>query len=455
MIAHTRRTIGLPKLHPDQENVMRLVEDRRAGDWVKNRGGRFRAVRCGRRWGKTELGKAWAIAGVTKGEKVSWYAPQHKTMREVYRQIVEVLEPVIVSKSQTDGVIRTLNGGVLEFWPLDSELASRGRAYHRSVIDEAAYTKPNTLEIWDKAIKPTLFDYTGRALVISNTRGDDPENFMWQLCNEPKHGFIEYHAPSIANPCIPIRRLGETDAEHMIRRLAAIQDIKERTDPLVFLQEYEAEFVSWDGVAFFSSAKLLNDGLPVAIPASTGAVFAVVDTAVKGGSEHDGTGVTYFAYEPLPLGGAKLTILDWDIIQIDGDLLDVWLNGVFETTEAWAKRCGARNGSLGVFIEDKQTGSVLIMAAQRRGMNAHAIDGDLTAAGKDGRAIAVSGYHYQGLIKISDEAFHKVTSHKGVTRNHFLSQVTGYRVGQKNGQDDLLDTYCYGISIALGDQEGI
>jgi hypothetical protein len=55
-------------------------------------------------------------------------------------------------------------------------------------------------------------------------------------------------------------------------------------------------------------------------------VFAVIDTAVKTGTDNDGTAVTFFGYDehaPIPL-----VILDWDIDQIEGAVLESWLPSV-------------------------------------------------------------------------------------------------------------------------------
>jgi hypothetical protein len=35
-----------------------------------------------------------------------------------------------------------------------------------------------------------------------------------------------------------------------------------------------------------------------------------------------------------------------------------------------------------------------------------------------------------------------------------LTQVFGFKIGMDNINDDLLDTFCYGVSIGLGDSDG-
>ncbi len=211
----------------------------------------------------------------------------------------------------------------------------------------------------------------------------------------------------------------------------------------------------WDasaGESFFTEASLLVDGQPVDYPAKTDQVFAVIDTALKDGLEHDGTAVTYYARNKI--SGHPLIVLDWDVIQIEGALLEDWLPSVTAKLEHFALDLKAREGSAGGWIEDKASGIVLIQQAQRRGLPFYPIDSALTALGKEGRALSVSGYVYQDKVKLSRYAYDKVQTFRGQTRNHFLSQICGFRLGQKTPHGmDLLDTFTYGVAISLGDSD--
>ena len=401
---------------------------------------RFFALRCGRRFGKTAMMQTIAIPAAVNGEKIGWFAPDYKIQSEAYREIVDALAPVIKSSSKIDGIIETISGGRIDFWTLENERAGRSRKYHKAFIDEAAFTKPNMPKVWNTAIKPALLDFQGSCMVASTPNGVDSDNFFWQICNDPVHGFTEYHAPTHTNPFLP--------AEELLK-------LEKENHPMVFRQEYLAEFVDWSGEAFFSLDKLLVDNKPVVYPEKCDGVYAVIDTAVKGGKETDGTAVIYVALNKF--FGHPLVILDWDIVQIDGALLETWLPNVFTRLEELAVATKARHGVIGTWIEDAAAGAILLQQGRTRGWNTHAIDSKLLMAGKDERAISVSGHFYQEKIKISEYAYDKVVNFKNASRNHLITQVTSFRIGDKEAYkraDDLLDTFVYSLAIGVGDKYG-
>lgn len=440
-------TVKTPTLHRDQVKVFNMK-------------GRFKAVRCGRRWGKTEYGICDAESSATHGLSVGWFAPETKFLSEVYMQMLDALTPVKLAASQTKGVIRTTTNGRIDFWSLENDRAGRSRKYHKVIIDEGAFAKDNMMDIWEQSIKPTLLDYGGTCTVLSNTNGVNSKNFLWRICNEKKHGFVEYHAPSFRNPYVPERLPGEDYNAWLERRRVVFEELRTNSHPLVYQQEYLAEFVDWSGVAFFERDKMLvkdatGKMVPLEHPERLDGVFAVIDTAAKTGKENDGTGVIYFGYSRS--SGYPLTILDYDLVQIEGALLEVWLPTVLENLEALAREYKPRMGNVGCFIEDASTGTVLIQQAKRRNIPVRALPEKLKSLGKDGRAISVSGYVYRGMVKFTRRAYDKVVTFKGDTRNHLLVQVSQFRVGDKNANkrsDDLLDDFCYGIMISLGDAKG-
>jgi hypothetical protein len=425
--------VKMPVLHAGQVGAFKMLDS-------EGKPARFRAIRCGRRWGKSALAKTMAGDRIIKGRIQGYFVPAYKYQTEIYDELLDMLRPIVKSHNKTEGIIRCITGGRIEFWTLENESAGRSRKYHDVYIDEAAFTKSNMIDIWNRAIQPTLLDYKGTATVLSNANGVDPENFFWRICNEPEHGFTEFHAPTSSNPYMPAEELVRLEAER---------------PPLVWKQEYLAEFVDWSGTQFFKLENLLDEnGAAVEYPKQSAGVFAVIDSATKTGKNNDGTAVIFCARGVFG-GKPELVILDYDICQIEGALLEHWLPNVFSRLEDLAQQCGAKLGSLGIWIEDKSSGMVLLQQGARRGWNTHSINSKLTSVGKSERAISISGYVHQGKIKLSKHAYEKTMIYKGASRNHLMQQVLTFTIGIKDmGEDDLLDCFCYSVAIALGDQEG-
>lgn len=424
--------IVLPNPHAGQERIFNARTKRNA-------------VRCGRRFGKTKMVVLLAADTAIDGGKAGIYAPEHKQLQEPYDELLYTLSPIIASSNKTDGVIKLKTGGKIDFWRLlDNELAGRGREYDRNLIDEGAYTKsPQMLDIWSKSIVPTMATKPwAETWVFSTPNGNDPENFFFKTCRDQALGFTEFWAPSSANPLVDATWL---EAERL------------KSHPDVFRQEYLAEFVDWSGAAFFSLDKLLNNGAPVSYPAACDSVFLVIDTAIKGGSEHDATACSWWAHSTF--GEHPLICLDWELIQVDGAMLETVLPEWIERGIHLARQCGARFGFGPAYIEDANAGTILLQQCAARGIDAEPLPAILTAKGKDGRAMNASGPVYRGEVKLSDVVFNKNDiAFKGTTQNHFVAQVTGYRLGDKNAarrSDDAVDTFMYAVAVALGNSDGI
>lgn len=213
--------------------------------------------------------------------------------------------------------------------------------------------------------------------------------------------------------------------------------------------------IRWSGQGLFDEQSFLVEGAPVPEPRMCDAIYAVVDSAIKGGTKHDGTAVVYFAVSRN--FGHPLVILDWDVIQIDGALLENWIPSVFKRGEELVRQCRARRGFIGTWIEDAASGSILLQQCRNRALNVHALPGPLTSAGKDARALDVSGHIFCGKVKFSEHAYNKVATFKSITKNHLVQQITGFRVGDPDANkraDDLLDAAVYGVAIGLGNSEG-
>lgn len=191
---------------------------------------------------------------------------------------------------------------------------------------------------------------------------------------------------------------------------------------------------------------------PADVPTSCDAVFAVLDTASKAGKQNDGTGCKYYALQMYPKPRAY--VLDWEYFQTNAATLIHWLPSVLSRCEQLAVQCGARGGSVGAWVEDKDSGVVLIQQAQEQGLAVHAIPSELTALGKDGRALTVSGYIYNNQVVYTEPAYLKTVVYKGRSKNHSFDQATHYRMsfGTPNDEDELFDCLCYGAALAFDEK---
>ena len=103
---------------------------------------RFNVADCGRRLGKTDMGKVLAgTEALSVGRPVGWFAPTYKLLIPVWRELEISLAPVIKDKSKTEKRIELINGGIIEMWSLDSTDAGRSRRYSRVIVDEAAMVR--------------------------------------------------------------------------------------------------------------------------------------------------------------------------------------------------------------------------------------------------------------------------------------------------------------------------
>jgi len=401
-------------------------------------------MRCGRRFGKTtmfeDLACLFSMDGqshdISHGLNVGWFSPKYKYMQGSFRRIRAALKPIITRSSITDGIIELDEdiGGIIRFWTLQDEDAGRGDFYHEIFIDEVSLVEKGMRDIFEQSIAPTLLDYNGNAWMAGTPKGIDPDNFFYfaSTNKDSTQGQIwtEFHAPTTANPAISTKALAE---------------FKEQLSPLVYKQEILAEFVDWSGDNFFNTENLLTDGKPVKIPASSQSLFCVVDTAIKDGQKHDCTAITFFSFDIYPT--PQLTILDWDLVQIQGAFLDEWIPSQIERLRHFSNICNPRAG-MTAWVEDKASGTVLL---QKLGHYLKPLPSKMTAIGKSGRAIACSGAVYNGKVKITEHAFNKVMAVKGDKKNHLLSQIGAFRIGIDNGADDLLDTFCYGALLTVSD----
>jgi hypothetical protein len=222
---------------------------------VKNDPARFKVLVAGRRFGKSFLIQDDIVHSLLRGEYYGYFAPDYKKMAEVYRYVEQTFKPLvsdatlIESSNKTEGRIQLKTGGVIEFWSMIDPDCGRSRRYHRVAIDEAGL-EITLLDRWREAIRATLIDFKGKALIVGTPkppksiqlkdygfyqmylRGLDP--MIEDRANPGKmipNPWKSFHAPSKANPL-----LSEEEIEDMRHEPGMTKRIAK--------QEIDAEFLS-------------------------------------------------------------------------------------------------------------------------------------------------------------------------------------------------------------------
>jgi hypothetical protein len=413
------------RLHPTQARALRAILDRKRT-----------VIRAGRRWGKSTVLIALAADEAIRGRPVGYFCPLFRIATPVFDALAIVLGPLIVSK--TRGIeLRLSTGGSIDIWSIEtSTIIARGRKYARALLDEIAFTAATTDMgmLWRASISPTLIDLDGSVVVASTPWGTDPANWFFMICNDKTLGWFELHAKSEDNP---------------LWSREVLEEEKRSNSPLVWRQEYEAEFTSLDAAALIDVTKLLQpDGEPWPEPERLDQVFAVIDSAIKTGAGADGTAALLCGVTRLWSGPFKrLWLLDYDIVQVTAGVIEPWFEGVVARAR---EIMGKRTLSAGpIYIEDAASGLILI---EKYPQFTQALPHQWTSEGKDLRAYAVQAHFNGGQICITETCYRKTVSFKGIRINHLWTQLNSFVLGDKQASkrsDDLLDCAIYAASVVF------
>jgi hypothetical protein len=421
-----RGAIAMPDgaLHAGQIDALRVIQTNR-----------FAALRAGRRFGKTSLAAALSADTAMLGGMAGLFAPIYKLAAPLFDILAQALAPLLATSNRSIGELRLEGGGGVDVWNLEhSAWAGRGRSYNRVVIDEAAFAGPHLIIAWSAQIRPTMADVLGSAVVCSTPSGINEDNFFWRVCHELSYGFAQFVAPTLRNPFIPPAEIEALRAQH---------------NPLVFAQEFEAQFVNLAGVGLFDVAAMLNKGEPWPTPELFDTVFATLDSGVRGGQEHDASAVVYCGLNMTmaPLG---LYVLDWEAVELGAGDLEYWFAGIGRTLAEYSSKTRMSAGC--VYIERAGLGELLLVKANSLGVPAEEISSEMVARGKDLRALAAERFINGGRVRLTAQAANKISKLKGIARNHLLAQVAGFHIADKDAwkrSDDLVDSLVYAALIAF------
>src|SRR5437763_4854498 len=161
---------------------------------------RFRICMFGRRWGKNALGVDEAMRAALKGEWVGWFEPTYKYFVESWRDLTTRLRSAAREIKEQERRIELLTGGVIEAWTWDTPDPGRSRRYHLVIINEAGIIR-GLKQIWEAAIRPTLTDYQGRALLLGTPKGASSDFCrLYRQAQEPT--WARFTGATLENPHI-------------------------------------------------------------------------------------------------------------------------------------------------------------------------------------------------------------------------------------------------------------
>jgi hypothetical protein len=347
-----------------------------------------------------------------------------------------MLAPLLSSSNRCVGEIRLSTGSVIDVWSIEtSTIIGRGRKYALALLDEIAFVSGVDMGVlWRASISPTLVDLDGSAVVASTPWGTDPQNWFFAICTDKTLGWSELHAPSEENPFLS---------------RAALAEEKRSNHPLIWRQEFLAEFTSLDSAALIDVTKLLqSDGRPWSDPGHLDTVFVVIDSAIKTGASADGTAALFCGVSGTYTSNKLLWLLDYDIVQVTAGVIEPWFEGVVARARAiTAERPTSSAGP--IFIEDAASGPILI---EKYPQVTEALPHQWTSEGKDLRAYAVQSWFNGGHVRITEACYLKTVNFKGITMNHLWTQLNSFALGDKEASrraDDLLDCAVYAASLTF------
>ena len=199
---------------------------------------RFRVVVAGRRFGKTFLSVTELVTQALKGKRrVCWYvAPTYKAAKEIaWDMLLAFLPKEYIQKTNESSLTVTLwNASIISLKGAEKPDNLRGRSLDFCVLDEFADMRP---EAWYEVLRPSLSDRQGSALFIGTPKGRNHFYDLWTRGADGNTDWQAFQYTTIDG--------GQVTAEEIE---SAKRDLDERT----FNQEYNAQFVNYQGIIYYN-----------------------------------------------------------------------------------------------------------------------------------------------------------------------------------------------------------
>jgi len=263
---------------------------------VLNHSARFKAMDCGRRWGKTVTESNWLDDGAINEGGENWFlSPIYAQSKAVFREKLAAARRGGADAAFKDVSISELRieytmGGVEHFKSADNPETLRGAGLKRVVIDEAARVKR---DVWEEVIRPAVSDTHGRVLFGTTPKG---KNWFYELWTRGQDGLqTEYKSwkfPTSYNPMIPA---------------SDIEQARQSLPVDVFKQEYLAEFLENNAGVFRNTRACLGSIREEPIPGRS--YYAGLDLARL----TDFTVLTILNSDGRQIFHDRFNLLDWAV----------------------------------------------------------------------------------------------------------------------------------------------
>jgi len=194
---------------------------------------KYYTLNIGRQFGKSILAQNQAVDWMcNKGWSGAWVSPIYKQAKKVSEEMFNAF-PDLFTYNRSDLIMKTPNGGQLQFFSSEKYDNLRGFTFDFLIMDEAAHQAE---EAWTEVLRATVLVNGKKVLFVSTPNGKNWFYRMHQLgLSEEKYKSFTF--TSYDNPLI--------DPEEI--------DAAQRTLPdHIFKQEYLAEFLDGGASVFIN-----------------------------------------------------------------------------------------------------------------------------------------------------------------------------------------------------------
>jgi len=227
----------------------------------------------------------------------------------------------------------------------------------------------------------------------------------------------------------------------------------DRLDALVWgltalmLGEPPGRFIRADALLRTDAAGTVR---PVDMPEQVERVFAV---ATITDAEPDTLGTVYFAVTGRT---PAVVVLDWDVVPLEQSTLDDFFPAVTARLGELVKLTGSRSPHAPLLVDPAGLGATVLEQGRLRRYGVRPlVDEALLAKDLTVRVVEVGNLLHGGAIKLARPAYDKLSTYKGVHRNHLTAELSAFTLGEKEAKvGPLLAAFATGALDALsGDRQ--